>query len=153
MCSQLIIKGRLRSRELFGKEMQEITIPYNKEQLEYLLQTTDDWGVALAHYMGQIKYHVPQHPILKFVEETEKICPSEISLEPISNALLVFTDGSSNGTSAVYIKDRPVIIKRAREISTQQADIIAVITALEHIYEKSLTFIQTQNMWFICFLI
>jgi hypothetical protein len=38
MCSQLIIKGRLRSRELLGKEMQEIIIPYNKEQLEYLLQ-------------------------------------------------------------------------------------------------------------------
>ena len=38
MCSQLIIKGRLRSRELFGKEMHEIVIPYNKEQLEYFLK-------------------------------------------------------------------------------------------------------------------
>lgn len=60
--------------------MQEIIIPKNKEQLEYLLQTTDDWGIALAHYMVQIKY---QHHILKFVEETETIFPSEIALEPI----------------------------------------------------------------------
>jgi hypothetical protein len=35
-------------------------------------------------------------------------------LEPVSDALLVFTDGSSNGTSAVYIKDRPGIIKKAK---------------------------------------
>ena len=72
MCNKLIIKGRIRSRELFGKEMHEIVIPYNEEQLEYLLQTADDWGIALAHYMKarvcahdmeQIKYHGPQRPI------------------------------------------------------------------------------------------
>ena len=50
--------------------------------------------------------------VLKFVEETEIIFPSKIALEPISDALLVFTDGSSNGTSVVYIKDRPTISKR-----------------------------------------
>lgn len=60
--------------------MHETVIPYNKEQLEYLLQTADDWGIALGHYMGQIKYHVPQHPILKFVEETEIIFPSKIAI-------------------------------------------------------------------------
>ena len=92
MCSQLIIKRRIRSRELFGKEMHEIVIPYDKVQLEYLLQTADDWGIALAQYVGQIKYHVPQHPILKFVEETEIIFLFKIALEPISDALLVFTD-------------------------------------------------------------
>ena len=105
MCSQLIIKRRIRSRELFGKEMHEVVIPYDKEQLEYLLQTADDWGIALAQYVGQIKYHVPQHPILKFAEETEIIFPSKVALEPISDALLVCTDGSSTGTSAVSIKE------------------------------------------------
>ena len=136
MCSQLIIKRRIRSRELFGKEMHEVVIPYDKEQLEYLLQTADDWGIALAQYVGQIKYHVPQHPILKFAEETEIIFPSKVALEPISDALLVFTDGSSNGTSATYIKDRPVVIKKAKETSAQQVEIIAVITALEHLPEE-----------------
>ena len=72
MCSQLIIKRRIRSRELFGKEIHEIVIPYDKVQLEYLLQTADDWGIALAQYVGQIKYHVPQHPILK-LEETNNL--------------------------------------------------------------------------------
>ena len=99
--------------------MHEVCIPYNKEQLEYILQTADDWGVALAHYMGQIKCHVPQQPILKFVEESEIIFPSKIASEPISDALLVFTDGSFNGISAVYIKDGPVIIKKPKEISAQ----------------------------------
>ena len=97
--------------------MHEIVIIYNKEQLKYLLQTVDDWGIVLAHYMGQIEYHLPQHPILKFVEETEMIFPSKIASESISDALLVFTDGSSNGISAIYIRDRPMIIKKAEEIS------------------------------------
>ena len=57
-------------------------------------------------------------------------------MEPISDALLVFTDGSSNGTPATYIKDRPVVIKKAKETSAQQVEIIAVITALEHLPEK-----------------
>ena len=57
-------------------------------------------------------------------------------LDPISDTLLVFTDGSSNGTSVVYIKDRPVIIKKAKETSAQQVEIIAIITALEHIPEE-----------------
>lgn len=52
MCSQLIIKGRIRSRELFGKEMHGIVIPYNQEQVEYLLPTAADWGMALAQDMG-----------------------------------------------------------------------------------------------------
>ena len=59
MCSQLINKGMLRSRDLFGKEMHEVCIPYNKGQLEYLLQTAHDWEIALSHYVGQIKCHVP----------------------------------------------------------------------------------------------
>ena len=72
--------------------------------------------------MGQIKYHISQHPILKFLKEIEIIFPSKITSEPIPDALLVFTDGSSNGISAVYIKDRPVIIKKAKEMSAQQAN-------------------------------
>jgi hypothetical protein len=52
--------------------MHEIVIPYNKEQLEYLLKSSDDWRIALAHYKEQIKCHVPQHPILK-LEETNNL--------------------------------------------------------------------------------
>ena len=57
-------------------------------------------------------------------------------MDPISDTLLVFTDGSSNGTSVVYIKDRPVVIKKAKETPAQQTEIIAVITALEHLPEE-----------------
>lgn len=61
----------------------------------YLRQTADDWGNALAHYMGQIKCHVPQHPKLKLVEGTGIIFPSILASEPTSEALLLFTDVSS----------------------------------------------------------
>ena len=60
---------------------------------------------------------------------------SKLALEPISDALLVFTDGSSTGTSAVSIKNRTVVIKKAKETPAQQTE-IAVITALEHLPEE-----------------
>lgn len=57
----------------------------------------------LQNYSGQIKYHVPQNPLLKFVEEIEISFPLKISQEPLDKAMMVFTDGSSNGTSAVHL--------------------------------------------------
>ena len=36
MCSLFIIKGRIRSKELFGKEMHKVIIPYIKKQSEGL---------------------------------------------------------------------------------------------------------------------
>ena len=40
--AQLIIKGRKRSVKLFGKEVANIVIPFNKDQLQFLLQNSDD---------------------------------------------------------------------------------------------------------------
>lgn len=62
MSSVLIIKAQTRSKELFGREMQNIIIPYSKQQFEQLLQNEEDWGIALQGYSGQIKYHLPRHP-------------------------------------------------------------------------------------------
>ena len=48
----LILKGRKRSIELFGKEPSEIVIPYNKEQLDVLLMF-ENWQIAIGNYFGQ----------------------------------------------------------------------------------------------------
>ena len=39
LVAQLIIKGRKRSVELFGKELANIVIPFNKDQLHVLYKT------------------------------------------------------------------------------------------------------------------
>ena len=42
LVAQLIIKGRKRNVEPFGKEVANIVIPLNKNQLQFLLQNSDD---------------------------------------------------------------------------------------------------------------
>ena len=54
LIAMLILKGRKRSIELFGKEPSEIVIPYNKEQLDALLMFDEDWQIAIENYFGQI---------------------------------------------------------------------------------------------------
>ena len=102
MCSMLIIKARTRSKELFGKEMQNIIVPFNRQQFEQLLQNDEDWGIALQGYTGQIKYHLPRHPLIEFAKNAEFVFLSNVSKEPLQKALLLFTDGSSNGREVVY---------------------------------------------------
>ena len=43
LIATLVLKGRKRSIELFGKEPSKIVIPYNKEQLDALLMFDENW--------------------------------------------------------------------------------------------------------------
>ena len=54
LIATLLLKGKKRSIELFGKEPAEIVIPYNKEQLDALLMFDEDWQIAIGNYFGQI---------------------------------------------------------------------------------------------------
>ena len=58
LVTQLIIKGRKKNVELFGKEVTNIVIPFNKDQLQFLLQNSDDWQVSLIDFRGQILFHL-----------------------------------------------------------------------------------------------
>ena len=43
-------KRQKKSVEFFGKEVANIVIPFNKDQLQFLLQNSDDWKVALIDF-------------------------------------------------------------------------------------------------------
>ena len=137
MCSLIITKGRQRSKKLFGKEMHNIIIPYNKKQFEILLTESEDWGIALQGFTGQIQYHYPKHPLIEFYKETEIIFPSRYLQQRLEAALCIFTDGSSNGKFAVYVQDHePLVRQEKKNISAQQAEIKAVILAFQTYAEK-----------------
>ena len=78
LVAQLIIKGRKRRVELFGKEAANIVIPFNKDQLQFLLQNSDDWQVALIDFRGQILFHLPSNPLLHFLKTHPVIFSEEI---------------------------------------------------------------------------
>jgi len=103
LVTQLIIKGRKKNVELFGKEVTNIVIPFNKDQLQFLLQNSDDWQVALIDFQGQILFHLPSSPVLLFFFKTHPVIfPKKFSIQPLEGAILVFTDDSSNGKAVNY---------------------------------------------------
>ena len=136
LVAQLIIKGRKRSVELFGKQVANIVIPFNNDQLQFLLQNSDDWQVALIDFRGQILFHFPSSPLLHFLNTHSVIFPRKFSIQSLERAILVFTDGSSNGTAATIINGKSHI--QVTEVtSAQRAELRAVIWAFQHLRDRT----------------
>ena len=134
--AQLIIKCRKRSVELFGKEVANIMIPFNKDQLQFLLQNSDDFQVTLIDFRGQIVFHLPSSPLLHFLKTHSVIFQRKFSIQPLEGATLVFTDGSSNGTAATIINGKSHI--QVTEVtSAQRAELRAVIWAFQHLRDRT----------------
>ena len=131
MCSLLISKGRQRSREMFGYEPKIIMTPYNKNQIDQLMQHNEDWILSLQGFMGQISYHFPRHPLVEFAKHVEVIFPVRVSSEPLDRALYIFTDSSSSGRAMIFTHEGVMRVETGTRSSVQQAEIRAVILALE----------------------
>ena len=102
--------------KLFGKKVTNIVIPINKDQLQFLLQNSDDWQVALIDFRGQILFHLPSSPLLHFLKTHPVIFPKKFSIQPLVGTILVFTDDSSNG-KAVTIIDKISHVQVTEETS------------------------------------
>lgn len=130
MVASLVLKARFRSKELFACEMHEIIIPYTREQFDQLLQIDDQWAIAFLNFTGKISFHLPNNPLLHFLLQTEIIFPKWCSSTPINNAMLIFTDGSSNGKAVTIINSQPTV-QWTQETSAQRAELEAVIYAFK----------------------
>lgn len=132
MVATLVLKARLRSKELFAHEMHEIIIPYTKDQYEHLLQIDDQWAIAFLDFTGKISFHLPNNPLLHFLQITEIIFPRWYSQKPLDNAVLIFTDGSSNGKAVTIINSHPTV-QWTQETSAQRAELEAVLLAFKSV--------------------
>lgn len=90
------------------------------------MQNTEAWPIALASHRGHIDNHYPPNKLLDFANRHEFIFPIKTSHKPLPNALLVFTDGSSNGTAA-YVVGNSVTRFHAQCSSAQLVELHAVI--------------------------
>lgn len=153
MVASQISKGRHRSQELFGKDVSTIVIPYSSEQLIILLQTSADWQISVEGFSGQFSYHLPKSPLLQFASKHNFLFPYRVSSEPIFNAPLVFTDGSSNGIAATII-DGKAYVQQAQESSAQITEIMAVIFAFQQLSQSTFNlYTDSLNVLSGCFLI
>ena len=63
------------------------------------------------------------------------IFPKKFSIQPLEGAILVFTDGSSNG-KAVTIIDGKSHVQVTEETSAQRGELRAVIWAFQHLRDR-----------------
>jgi hypothetical protein len=95
--AQMIITGKKQALTYFGKEPDIIVQPYSISQDTCLEQHSTDWLLAQIGFNRTIDNHYPQDRLIKFLNVHEVIFPKMTSLQPLYNALLIFTDGSSKG--------------------------------------------------------
>ena len=146
----LILKGRKRSIELFGKEPTEIIIPYNKEQLDAFLMFDEDWQIAVGNYCGQILHHLPSHVLLNFMSKHPVIFPVRCKQFPIPDAQIAFTDRSANSKASIVTRNHQKVLE-TQETSAQRAEITALIEAFLCLQRRNLTFTLILSMWSGCF--
>ena len=150
LIATLILKGRKRSIELFGKEPSEIVIPYNKEQRDALLMFDEDWQIAIGNYCGQILHHLPSHVLLNFMSKHPVIFPVRCKQFPIPDAQIAFTNGSANGKASIVARNHHKVLE-TQETSAQRAEITAYNRLFLCSQMRNLAFTLTLSMWSDCF--
>ena len=133
--TSLIIKARSLSRQYFGKDPDIIIVPYTQEQTQFLLQTSDDWGIAMSGFMGILDNHLPDDPVLQFAQSYSFIFPKITKSNPIPKAVTVFTDGSSNGMAAFVANNRSHVFKTSYQ-STQLVELYAVLQVFTQFFDQ-----------------
>lgn len=124
--ANIIKMEREHRRKIFGKDPDKIIIPYNSAQIQWLIQNDDDWAVSCISYMGNFDNHYPADKLLQFLRYQPIVLPVQTSLKPLSNALLVFTDGSANGR-AVFFVDGKIFTLMSPYRSAQLVELFAVL--------------------------
>ena len=117
----MIITGRRQALTYFGKEPDIIVQPYSVSQDTWLKQHSTDWLLAQLGFEGTLDSHYPQDRLIKFLN-VHDIFPKMTSLQPLYNALLIFTDGSSKGRAGYLISNQQVIVETPG-LSTQLAEL------------------------------
>lgn len=135
LVTKLISLGREQSRQYFGKDPDRIILPYSKDQLHWLMQNTDEWPIACLSFSGIIDNHYPADKLLQFAKNHPFIFPKNTSRQPIQNASLVFTDGSSNGIAAMVIDDQTFTIQSPYR-SAQLVELYAVVQVFQKLTDS-----------------
>ena len=114
------------SRQYFGKDPDIIIVPYTSDQVEWLLQSSDDWAIAYASFVIIIDNHYPNDPLIQFVKMHSLVFPKVTSKTPLLEGTLVFTDGSSTGKAAYVVQDRVTSVQSPYS-SAQLVELFTVI--------------------------
>lgn len=125
----------MESRQYFGEEPNVINVSLTK-QVGWLFQNNDSWAIAFSQFWGQIDNHFPADQFLQFAQIHSFIFPKVMMKDPIKDAMLVFTDGSSNGRAADVINGKGYIVQTT-PASTQIIELRAMTMVFQILKDSS----------------
>ena len=81
-----------------------VNVQYTKQQIDWLFQNNNSFAIVFVQFVGQIKKNLfPADPMLQFTQLHSFLFPKVVAKDPLKNAMLIFTDGSSNGRAAYVV--------------------------------------------------
>ncbi|ERE72636.1 HERV-K-5q33.3 provirus ancestral Pol protein [Cricetulus griseus] len=108
--SDFILKGKLRLRQLTGKDPAEIIVPLINEEISSLWKDNEYWQVALTDFLGTISNNYPTTDRIKFIKKTIWILPHFERQIPISGVLTFYTDVNKSGEGKIRILSKLIKI-------------------------------------------
>ncbi|KAL6093193.1 hypothetical protein STEG23_016117 [Scotinomys teguina] len=72
--SDLILKGKLRLRQLAGIDPAEIVVPLTKEEIEKLWVESEPWQRACSNFLGEINSKYPKSDRIELIKELIGFC-------------------------------------------------------------------------------
>lgn len=133
-----VLKASIR---ILGRLPDICVVPYDKNQLDILTNTVDDWAIVTTSYPVRFDNHYPSHPLIDFCKDTQLIWPKTCRLEPLAGATTIFTDGSKQGTGA-YVINGQVTSVVVPANSAQRTELLMVIIVLQRFGDQPINIIS-----------
>ena len=119
--SELIIKGKLRLRQLAGIDPAEIIVPFTTEEIRKLWEDNKPWQRACAIFGGEINSNYPKSDRLNLIKRTSWILPRIVRDAPITGARTFYTDANKSG-KAGYKSEELSKVEQSPYSSVQKAE-------------------------------
>uniref|UniRef100_A0A8D2IRU6 RNA-directed DNA polymerase n=1 Tax=Varanus komodoensis TaxID=61221 RepID=A0A8D2IRU6_VARKO len=131
--ADLFFKARHRALQLTGKDIDCVFFPFKQEESERLLVTSPEFQVAFAGFLGTVLHNPPKDKCLQLFSQISYKLTSCFSLQPLSHAITVFTDGSpTRGVVTWQMPDGSWSSKfTENQSSAQRSELAAVILAFQ----------------------
>ena len=125
----MILKGKLRLRQLTGKDPEEIIVPLTNEEISSLWKDNDYWQIALTDFLGTISNNYPKTDRNKCIKKTVWILPRIVRQISISGVLTFYTDANKLGKSGYKAGEISKVVQSPYR-SVQKSELYAILMVL-----------------------
>ncbi|KAL6031758.1 hypothetical protein STEG23_037209 [Scotinomys teguina] len=127
--SDLILKGKLRLRQLAGIDPAEIVVPLTKEEIEKLWAESEPWQRACSNFLGEINSKYPKSDRIELIKRADWILPRIVQETPISGVRTFYTDANKQGKAGYKSEDLSKVVQSPYN-SVQKSELYAILLVL-----------------------